>query len=167
MRYAETDQMGVVYYANYLVWMEVGRVELCKACGFNYRDMEIDDGIFLAVAEANCRYRHPARYDDEVIVRTWIENANTRMVTFAYEMRRASDDRRLATGYTATSSFRAPCAPHTCPRNTTPYSASPSPPRPSCRRVNRAATVRESAFSIQAASDERSTALSRSVPCLA
>ena len=62
VRYAETDQMGVVYYANYLIWMEVGRVELCKARGFNYRDMEIDDGIFLAVAEANCQYRHPARY---------------------------------------------------------------------------------------------------------
>ena len=53
VRYAETDQMGVVYYANYLVWMEVGRVELCKSCGFNYRDMEVEDGIFLAVAEAN------------------------------------------------------------------------------------------------------------------
>jgi len=100
VRYAETDQMGVVYYANYLIWMEVGRVELCKSRGFNYRDMEIDDGVFLAVSEANCRYRHPARYDDEVIVRTWIESANTRMVTFAYEMRRASDDRRLATGFT-------------------------------------------------------------------
>ena len=52
VRYAETDQMGVVYYANYLVWMEIGRVELCRACGFNYRDMERDDGIFLAVAES-------------------------------------------------------------------------------------------------------------------
>ena len=100
VRYAETDQMGVVYYANYLVWMEVGRVELCKSRGFNYRDMEIDDGIFLAVAEANCQYRHPAHYDDEVIVRTWIEKAGSRMVIFQYEMRRAEDDRRLATGYT-------------------------------------------------------------------
>ena len=100
VRYAETDQMGVVYYANYLVWMEVGRVELCKACGFIYRDMEREDGIYLAVAEAQCQYRHPARYDDEVIVKTWIEKANTRMMTVAYEMRRAEDDRRLATGYT-------------------------------------------------------------------
>ena len=100
VRYAETDQMGVVYYANYLVWMEVGRVELCKARGFNYRNMEIDDGIFLAVAEANCQYRHPARYDDEVVVRTWIEKAGTRMVIFQYEMRRAEDDCRLANGYT-------------------------------------------------------------------
>jgi acyl-CoA thioester hydrolase len=100
VRYAETDQMGVVYYANYLVWMEVGRVELCKARGFNYRDMEAGDGVFLAVAEAHCQYRFPARYDDEVVVKTWIEKVTSRMVTFAYEMRRAEDSRRLATGYT-------------------------------------------------------------------
>ena len=98
MRYAETDQMGVVYYANYLVWMEVARVELCKACGFNYRDMEREDGVLLAVAEANCRYKYPARFDDEVTVKTWIEDANTRMVTFHYEMR--SGEQTLATGFT-------------------------------------------------------------------
>ena len=100
VRYAETDQMGVVYYANYLVWMEVGRVELCKACGFNYRDMESVDGIYLAVAEVNCRYRSPAKFDDEVVVKTWIERAATRMVTFAYEMHIAATGRQLATGYT-------------------------------------------------------------------
>jgi acyl-CoA thioester hydrolase len=100
VRYAETDQMGVVYYANYVIWMEVGRVEFCKSSGFNYRDMERDDGILLAVAECNCRYVSPARFDDEVIVKTWIENANPRIVTFAYEMRHAADDRKLASGYT-------------------------------------------------------------------
>jgi acyl-CoA thioester hydrolase len=100
VRYAETDQMGVVYYANYFVWMEVGRVELCKACGFNYRDMERHDGIFLAVAEADCRYKSPARFDDEVIVKTSIEDANTRIVIFNYEMRVAAEDRLLATGMT-------------------------------------------------------------------
>ena len=100
VRYAETDQMGVVYYSNYLVWMEVGRVELCKACGFNYRDMERDDGVLLAVAEANCRYAAPARFDDEVIIRSWIEKAATRMVTFAYEMRLADSGTRLASGHT-------------------------------------------------------------------
>jgi acyl-CoA thioester hydrolase len=100
VRYAETDQMGVVYYANYMVWMEVGRVELCRACGFNYRDMEAQDGVLLAVAEAHCEYRFPARYDDEVVVKTWIEKAGSRMVTFGYEMRLAENDRRLATGYT-------------------------------------------------------------------
>ncbi len=100
VRYAETDQMGVVYYANYLVWMEVGRVALCKACGFNYRDMERDDGILLAVAEANCRYAAAARFDDEVVIKAWIGQAGSRMVTFSYEMRLAGDGRKLATGYT-------------------------------------------------------------------
>jgi len=100
VRYAETDQMGVVYYANYLVWMEVGRVELCRALGFNYSDMEREDGVLLAVAEACCRYLSPARYDDEVIVKTWIEEANTRMATFGYEMRLAEGDRVVATGQT-------------------------------------------------------------------
>jgi acyl-CoA thioester hydrolase len=100
VRYVETDQMGVVYYANYLVWMEVGRVDLCRACGFNYREMEIDDGIYLAVAESHCQYRSPARFDDEVIVKTSIEKANHRFVTFNYEMRLAANDRRLAAGYT-------------------------------------------------------------------
>jgi acyl-CoA thioester hydrolase len=99
VRYAETDQMGVVYYANYLVWMEIGRVELCRACGFNYRDMERDDGIFLAVAESACRYRSPAKYDDEVVIKTWIEDASKRMITFHYEMR-VEGGRVVATGST-------------------------------------------------------------------
>ena len=99
VRYAETDQMGVVYYANYLVWMEVGRVELCKALGFDYRDME-RDGVLMAVAEANCRYLSPARFDDEVVVKTWIAEANFRVIQFAYEMRLTADDRKLASGFT-------------------------------------------------------------------
>ena len=98
VRYAETDQMGVVYYANYIVWMEVGRVEFCKAVGFNYRDMEQDDGILLTVAEVDCRYLAPARFDDEVIIRTWIEKVGSRMAVFGYEMRRGGDGARLATG---------------------------------------------------------------------
>jgi acyl-CoA thioester hydrolase len=116
VRYAETDQMGVVYYANYLIWMEVGRVDLCQACGFVYRDMEREDGIYLAVAEAQCRYRHPARYDDEVIVKCWIEKANTRMMTVAYEMRRASDNRRLATGHTRHMYVSSEMRPVSLPR---------------------------------------------------
>jgi acyl-CoA thioester hydrolase len=100
VRYAETDQMGVVYYANYFVWMEVGRVELCKACGFNYRDMEREDGILMAVAEASCRYAAAARFDDEVVIRTWIEDANPRIVTFGYEMCAAADGHKLASGHT-------------------------------------------------------------------
>lgn len=100
VRYAETDQMGVVYYANYLVWMETGRVELCKSIGFSYKAMELEDGVLLAVVEVNCRYLSPARFDDEVIVRTSIAEANLRMVRFNYEMRSAEDGRMLATGET-------------------------------------------------------------------
>jgi len=100
VRYAETDQMGVVYYANYLVWMEVARVELCKSLGFRYRDMELEDGVLLAVVEAQCRYLYPARFDEEVIVETRVAEANPRLVRFSYEMRLADGDRKLATGST-------------------------------------------------------------------
>jgi acyl-CoA thioester hydrolase len=100
VRYAETDQMGVVYYANYLVWMEVGRVEFCRAAGLNYRDMEHHDGILLAVAEASCRYIAPARYDDEILVRTSISQAHPRMLSFSYEIVEKLSGRRLATGET-------------------------------------------------------------------
>ncbi len=99
-RYAETDQMGVVYYANYFIWMEVGRVELCRAHGIRYRDMEVEDGVLLAVAEAKCRYSFPARYDEEVIVKAWIEEANPRMVRFGYEVASAESGRKLAAGET-------------------------------------------------------------------
>ncbi len=100
VRYAETDQMGVVYYANYLVWMEVARVEYCQALGFRYKDMELEDGVFLAVVEANCRYLYPARFDEEVVVETRIEEANPRIVAFHYEMRLAGGDKKLARGVT-------------------------------------------------------------------
>jgi len=92
--------MGIVYYANYLVWMEIGRVELCRALGFEYREMELQDKVLLTVAEATCRYRSPARYDEEVIVKTWVERAYPRLVKFAYDMRVEADGRNLATGTT-------------------------------------------------------------------
>jgi len=95
VRYAETDQMGVAYYANFFVWMELGRVEYCRAAGLRYRDMEEQDGILLTVVEAQCRYLAPARYDDEIAVKTWVEQASPRM-----EIRDAGCGRRLATGYT-------------------------------------------------------------------
>jgi acyl-CoA thioester hydrolase len=100
VRYAETDQMGMVYHSNYLIWMEVGRVEYFRAVGIVYRDLERDEGILLAVVEASCRYLAPALYDEEVIVRTWIEGANPRMLRFGYEMVEAENRRRLATGET-------------------------------------------------------------------
>jgi acyl-CoA thioester hydrolase len=97
VRYAETDQMGVVYYANYYVWMEVARVEYCRALGFRYKEMEAD-GILLAVAESHCRYVSPARFDDEVSLLTSVSDANRRFVTFDYEM--SVGNRRLAVGQT-------------------------------------------------------------------
>jgi acyl-CoA thioester hydrolase len=100
VRYAETDQMGIVYHANYLIWMEIGRVEYCRAAGIVYRDLERDAGVLLTVVEASCRYASPALYDEEVIVRTWVEEANPRMLRFGYEMVEESTHRRLATGET-------------------------------------------------------------------
>ena len=97
VRYAETDQMGIVYHSNYYIWMEVGRVEFCRAAGFNYKDMEAD-GILLAVAETHCRHLSPARYDDEIVIETSIREKNARMMTFAYEI--TCGDRTLATGWT-------------------------------------------------------------------
>jgi acyl-CoA thioester hydrolase len=92
--------MGIVYHANYLVWMEVGRVEYCRAAGIRYRDLEANDGVLLTVAEVNCRYVAPARYDEEVIIRTAIANAHPRMIAFGYEIVSAEDGRNLAEGYT-------------------------------------------------------------------
>jgi acyl-CoA thioester hydrolase len=99
VRYAETDQMGVVYHANFFVWMEVGRVEYYRARGACYRDLE-KEGILLAVVEANCRYLAPAYYDEQIVIRTRIEEANPRKVRFLYELFSAADSRRIAEGYT-------------------------------------------------------------------
>jgi acyl-CoA thioester hydrolase len=79
--------------------MEVGRAELCRAAGIRYRDMEIDDDVMLVVAEANCRYQAPARYDDEVAIHTTIGNATPRMVRFDYEVKEAASGRSLASGF--------------------------------------------------------------------
>jgi acyl-CoA thioester hydrolase len=100
VRYAETDQMGVVYHSNHFIWFEVGRVELLRQLGFSYRDMEIHDNRFIAVAEAKCRYRAPARYDEEVLVRTELLNVRDSVVHFGYELRRAEDGALLAEGET-------------------------------------------------------------------
>jgi len=100
VRYAETDQMGVVYYSNYLIWMEVGRAEYCRAAGIRYKDLETNDGVRLAVVEARCRYLYPARYDEEIAVKTWIARANRRMIEFHYQIRDAHSVRELASGET-------------------------------------------------------------------
>jgi acyl-CoA thioester hydrolase len=100
VRYAETDQMGVVYHSNHLIWFEIGRVELMRQLGFTYRDMERDDGCFIAVAEARCRYRAPVYYDDEVIVRTKLKSVRESVVHFSYELVRGENGALLAEGET-------------------------------------------------------------------
>src|SRR5271170_2902785 len=99
VRYAETDQMGVVYHGNYFTWFEVGRVEFCRELGFEYKQMEIEDDCFIVVAEANCRYKRPSRFDDVLFVRTRITGSNRRTIRFSYEILDASRE-IIATGET-------------------------------------------------------------------
>ena len=100
VRYAETDQMGVAYYANYLVWFEVGRSQYCVDCGFSYRDMEQETGLFLIVAEAHCRYLAPARYEDDLVISTGITDLTRRTIRFGYEITRERDGAKIARGET-------------------------------------------------------------------
>ncbi|OYT73852.1 MAG: 4-hydroxybenzoyl-CoA thioesterase [Chloracidobacterium sp. CP2_5A] len=99
VRYAETDQMGVAYHANYLVWMEVGRTDYCRACGLAYRDLEAA-GIRLVVAEARARYQAAARYDDALRIETRLTVLRSRQIGFAYAIYREDDNALLATGET-------------------------------------------------------------------
>jgi acyl-CoA thioester hydrolase len=99
VRYAETDKMGVVYYANYFVWFEVARTDLLRDADWSYRSME-KDGFMLPVIEAHCDYRQPARYDDEIEVRTTADLVSPIRVAFAYEVVRPADDTLLAEGRT-------------------------------------------------------------------
>src|SRR5215813_829984 len=100
VRYAETDKMGVVYHANYLIWFEIGRTEYCRARGFSYRDMEESENAFLVVAESYCRYKAPAFYDDVLVVRTHITELRRRSLRFGYEIIRESDGVVIAEGET-------------------------------------------------------------------
>jgi acyl-CoA thioester hydrolase len=99
VRYAETDKMGVVYHANYFIWFEMGRCELIRAVGKSYRDLEAD-GIALPVIEAHCEFKSPARYDDELQVKTWGELLSPVRVEFRYEVRRPADGIVNAVGRT-------------------------------------------------------------------
>ncbi|HEX4003927.1 MAG TPA: thioesterase family protein [Candidatus Acidoferrales bacterium] len=103
VRYAETDQMGVVYYGNYFTWFEIGRVEFCRQVGFEYKQMEIEDDSFIVVAEASCRYKRPARFDDLLTVRTRVTGSQRRTVRFGYEIFRQAPEEPgelIATGET-------------------------------------------------------------------
>lgn len=104
VRYAETDQMNVVYYANYLVWFEIGRVELLRSLGLAYSQMEIEHKLVLPVVEANCRYRAPARYDDQIVIETRPAMLRGSVLKFAYRILRkvgeGKDPELLAEGET-------------------------------------------------------------------
>jgi len=100
VRYAETDQMGVVYHANYLVWFEVGRVELIRALGIEYKRMEKEDDCHIVVADVHCRYQHSAKYDEVLRIRTRITESRNRIVKFSYEVFRDADGKLLATAET-------------------------------------------------------------------
>jgi acyl-CoA thioester hydrolase len=99
VRYAETDQMGVVYHANYYIWFEVGRTAYFNSRNFTIVDME-REGVYFPVIEAFCRYRHPARYGDEIIVKTTVEEMRPTRVKMVYQILRAQDRKLLAEGHT-------------------------------------------------------------------
>jgi acyl-CoA thioester hydrolase len=100
VRYAETDQMGVVYHSNHFIWFEVGRVDLLRQLGFTYKQMEKDDQLFIPLVDARCRYKAPALYDDELIVRTHVRNFREKLIVFGYELVRTTDNMLLAEGET-------------------------------------------------------------------
>ncbi len=99
VRYAETDAQGVVYYAHYLVWFEVGRVNYLRALGFDYRALE-ETGVGVVIAEARCRYLAPARFDDEITIQTWVEGVGRSSLSFAYAVLNRASGERLAEGST-------------------------------------------------------------------
>jgi acyl-CoA thioester hydrolase len=100
VRYAETDQMGVVYHANYLVWFEVGRVDFIRTLGMDYRTMEREDGVGIAVVDVSARYKLPARYDDELVVETRLIAARGPVIKFGYKILRPADGTLLCEGET-------------------------------------------------------------------
>ncbi len=100
VRYAETDAMGIVHHANFLVWFEAGRSEFCRSRGFAYKDMEEQENALMVVAEAYCRYKSPARYDDILTIRTKVLEVRSRSVRFFYEVHRKADNVLIAEGET-------------------------------------------------------------------
>jgi acyl-CoA thioester hydrolase len=100
VRYAETDKMGVVYHSNFVIWFEVGRVELLRQLGFEYNRMEQEDNCHIPVVDLRVRYKAPAQYDDEIVVRTELKNVRSTLLHFAYEVFRERDRLLLATGET-------------------------------------------------------------------
>jgi acyl-CoA thioester hydrolase len=100
VRYAETDKMGIVHHANYLVWFEVGRSEFCRSRGFSYQRMEDEEDALMVVAESYCRYKSPAYYEDVLTIRTKVGEVRSRSLAFVYEIYRESDETLIAEGET-------------------------------------------------------------------
>lgn len=100
VRYAETDQMGVVYHSNFVIWFEIGRVELMRQLGFRYRDMEQQEHCHIPVADIHVRYKEPAYYDDEIVIHTRLKNVHRSLLRFSYQVFRAGGDALLAEGET-------------------------------------------------------------------
>jgi acyl-CoA thioester hydrolase len=115
VRYAETDQMGVVYHSNHFIWFEVGRVDLLRELGVTYKQMEKEDQLYIPLVDARCRYKAPALYDDEVVVRTHIRKFRDKLIVFAYELVRASDNLLLAEGETTHVITGSDLKPRTLP----------------------------------------------------
>ncbi len=115
VRYAETDQMGVVYHANHFIWFEVGRVEFLRQLGFSYKTMETEDDCFIVVVDARCRYKAPVHYDDEVQVRTWLKQVREKVIHFGYELRNAQTGQVLAEGETTHIVVNAKVKPRKLP----------------------------------------------------
>ncbi len=116
VRYAETDQMGVVYHSNHFIWFEVGRVELLRQLGFSYKEMETADDCFIAVVDARCRYKAPVHYDDEVVVRTYLKHVREKVIHFGYELLRAETRQLLAEGETTHIVANAQMKPRKLPQ---------------------------------------------------
>lgn len=114
VRYQETDQMGVVYYANFFVYFEMGRTEFLRHLGLPYSEMEKEQ-IFFPVAEAYCRFRSPARYDDILIIQTWISELKHATVEFSYKIIREEDQKLVAEGFTKLASLNASRRPTSLP----------------------------------------------------
>lgn len=97
--YADTDQEGVVYYANYLRWFEIGRTEILRQCGYDYSDI-LKKSLIVPIVEVKCNYQEPARYNDIIIIKTTIENIGNSSIKFNYKIMRKGDSKLLAEGYT-------------------------------------------------------------------
>jgi acyl-CoA thioester hydrolase len=114
VRYQETDQMGFVYYSNYFVYFEMGRIEFLRNLGFSYSELE-KENIFLAVIDAHCKYKAPARFDDLLIIKTWLSKMKYARVEFCYEIRREGEEKLIAEGSTVLACLDENRRPRTIP----------------------------------------------------